>query len=398
MSYMMTAGPDSIMLVFEGAAQSHAVYPGNAHLPRKLVEDNGAAAASKPNTGYLQRLHITTLIRPFEQHSRQQQHQQAAGQQQQQQQQEQQHTEALSGRPLPWRALHHLLNMISQSSSNTRGGALLRQAPAYLVSAFLDTRPMMTGHASEIAVIMAVDKRVSPVGWRCLVQLQGSTGSSSSNISSLAQWAAAAGSGITLNMAVRYSVGNNEHFFNFQATTAFCQLPQDLQEALLAEQSTSSSGQSLQLKMTVVGPAGSSTDTAPPSPPSHAWVPVELVPRLTAEEQAAYPAGKGSVAVCAPPIHTDAYAATLIAWQAFQQQMGVQQVFMYSFNPGPLIKPLMDFYESTGAAEVHEWIIPASILQDQQQECLLPFFHPSAARERYGSPRCTYHQVCRQGD
>jgi hypothetical protein len=256
---------------------------------------------------------------------------------------------------------------------------------------------MMTGHAAEIAVIMAVDKRVNPVGWRCLVQIHGITDDISSSSSSLDQWPAAASSGITLSMAVRHSVRNNEHFFNFQATTAFCQLPQDLQEELLADHSSSSSsGQPMQLKVTVVGPAGSSTDTAPPSQESHAWVPVEVVPHLTAEEQAAYPAGKGSIAVCAPPIHTDAYAATLIAWQAFQQQLGVQQVFMYSFNPGPLIKPLMDFYESTGAAEVHEWIIPASILQDKQQECLLPFFHPSAARERYGSPSCTYHQVRQQ--
>jgi hypothetical protein len=188
-------------------------------------------------------------------------------------------------------------------------------------------------------------------------------------------------------------VPNNEAFFNFQVSTALCQLPHDLQEILLPADSSSSGTQPLQLAMTGVGPAGSSADAAAPSQQSHAWVPVELVPRLTAEEQEAYPSGEGSIAVCAPPVHTDAYASTLISWQAFQQQMGVQQVIMYSFNPGPLIKPLMDFYGSQGAAEVHEWIFPASILQDQQQECLLPFFHPSAARERYGSPPCTYHQV-----
>jgi hypothetical protein len=250
---------------------------------------------------------------------------------------------------------------------------------------------MMKGHPAEVAVIMAINKHMNPQGWRCLLQLEGS--SSRGTESNSHDQAVPASRRITLDLSVRYQVANNEGFFNYKAATAFCQLSQDLQEALLPDSSSSSNHPQLQLRMTVVGPAGSVTDAAPPAQQTHAWVPVEVVPRLSAEEQAAYPSGKGSFAVCAPPIHTDAYASTLIAWQAYQRQMGAQQVLMYSFNPGPLIKPLIDFYESKGAAQVYEWIIPASIMQDQQQECLLPFFHPSAARERYGSPRCTYHQV-----
>lgn len=299
-------GPDSIRLAFEGIVQPH-VYPGKAHLPRKLVK--------------------------AEQHSRQQQHDQAAEKQQQQgQQQVQRRKGALSSKPLPWRALHHLSQTSSQRSSGSCGRAALGQAFAHLVSAFLDTRPMMTGQAAEVAVIKAIDKRVTPQGWRCLLQLEDSNNIGSTDDGGSSQ-AAPASSRTALDLTVRYTVGNNEKFFNFQASTAVCQLPHDLQEKLLKGSSSSRDGEQLQLMMTVIGPAGSSPDAAAITQQSHLWVPVEAV--LTLEEQAAYPAGKGSVAVCAPPVHTDAYAYTLVAWQAFQQQMGVQQVYIIHSTLGP---------------------------------------------------------------
>lgn len=46
-----------------------------------------------------------------------------------------------------------------------------------------------------------------------------------------------------------------------------------------------------------------------------------------------------------------------------------------------------------GFFQLLEWIIPASILKDQSQPCALPWFHASTARQRFGAPPCTYHQV-----
>jgi hypothetical protein len=52
----------------------------------------------------------------------------------------------------------------SQGSSGSSHYAAVGQAPAYLVSAFLDTRPVIKGRPAEIAVIMAIDKRIMPQG------------------------------------------------------------------------------------------------------------------------------------------------------------------------------------------------------------------------------------------
>lgn len=75
-----------------------------------------------------------------------------------------------------------------------------------------------------------------------------------------------------------------------------------------------------------------------------------------------------------------------------QRLLGVAQVALYAFNPGPLLQPLLEWYQAQGFFQLLEWIIPASILKDQSQPCALPWFHASTARQRFGAPPCTYHQ------
>jgi hypothetical protein len=282
------------------------------------------------------------------------------------------HAHTGTSSPLPWRALHHLGTDYGEVLVNASSG----QAPAYLVSAFLDTRPTMHGQRAVIAVILAIDKRIPSPRWKCLLQLQ---------------WPSA--SNLTSDLAITYSLGNNEAFFNYKTSTGFCECPQLLQGIFMPSSSLLASKMLQHLSLTIVETVENGDLDAALLHKPHIWVPVEQVPPLTLQEQQRYLSGKGSIAVCTPPVHTDAYAATLVGWQAFHKQMGVQQVIMYSFNPGPLIKPLMDFYADQGFAQVHEWIIPVSILESKQQPCLLPFFHASKARATYDSPPCTYHQV-----
>jgi hypothetical protein len=303
------------------------------------------------------------------------------GQQQQQQQQQQLSTKVTAApltqtrtsSPLPWRALHHLGPDYSAGVVNASSS----QAPAYLVSAFLDIRPTMHGQQENIAVVMAIDKHTKPTSWKCLLQLD--SPSVAPQVSDL---------------SIMYSVRNNEAFFKYQASTGYCEIPQALQ-TMLQQNSSLHDGKTMKgLTLTVFKDnEDSGSFIAALLQKQHIWVPVVPLPPLALLQQQRYLSGEGSIAVCTPPVHTDAYAATLVGWQAFHKQMGVQQVIMYSFNPGPLIKPLMDFYAQQGFVQVHEWIIPASILERKQQPCLLPFFHASEARARFDSPPCTYHQV-----
>jgi hypothetical protein len=283
------------------------------------------------------------------------------------------HTHNTTSSPLPWRALHHIGTDFLRGTANARNS----QVPAYLVSAFLDTRPTMHGQQANIAVVMAIDKRIQSPRWKCLLQLE------SPHVPPQVS-----------DLEIMYSVRNVERFFKYQASTGYCGLPQALQDIFkpyngLHESKTL---HGLSLTLFQVTKESGSFDAAVLHM-QHIWVPVVFIPPLTLQQQQRYVSGEGSIAVCTPPVYTDGYAATLVGWHAFHKQMGVQQVIMYSFNPGPLIKPLMDFYARQGFAQVHEWIIPSSILEHKQQACLLPFFHASEARTTYDSPPCIYHQV-----
>ncbi|WIA43763.1 hypothetical protein OEZ86_010186 [Tetradesmus obliquus] len=287
----------------------------------------------------------------------------------QQQQHQQPTSQNRTSQPLPWRALHHLNKTSHQDQANTSSS----QAPAYLVSAFLDTRPIMHSQRAKIAVIMALNMRIEYSGWKCLLRLDSSTASSQ-----------------VLDLALAHTSYNNEFHFMYQASTGFCELPQALQDTLLPNSSLGATRTQPKATLTLIkaSDARSFKDASWIHRP-HIWVPVEVIPVLTPQQ---YLSGEGSIAVCTPPVHTDGYAATLLGWQAFHKVMGVQQVFMYSFNPGPLIKPLMEFYAAQGFAQIQEWIVPFSSLNNKQQECLLPFFHASEARSQFDSPPCTYHQ------
>lgn len=98
------------------------------------------------------------------------------------------------------------------------------------------------------------------------------------------------------------------------------------------------------------------------------------------------------MAVCTPPLHTDAYAASFVEWAEFQKLVGVERVFVYDFNSGPLLRPLLQHYARTGLMRLFEWIIPQAVMANPMQKCLLPFFHPSDNRARFGAAECTTHQ------
>lgn len=122
------------------------------------------------------------------------------------------------------------------------------------------------------------------------------------------------------------------------------------------------------------------------------WAPVEVIPDPTPEQQEAYTTGVGAVAACTAPVHEDGFAASIVEWAEFHRLVGVEKVFVYDFNSGPLLKPQLDYYARQGLFEVFEWIIPTQIMSNPDQECLLPFFHPSVRREQYGAGRCSMHQ------
>lgn len=290
---------------------------------------------------------------------------------------------------LPWRTLSHLAKDFSSSRGSSYAAA---HSPAYLVSAFLDTRGLQKGKRLQVAIIIAVDKQAHKQDWYCLFEIcsPAANGSSHQHFHS--------------RLKVPYMVANNEAFFAYQAATGTCSIPEGLGTAQLIKQQTSSqtpTAQQQQLYVTIVdgamAVATSSNSTAGAAPSfaggvdSRAWVRLETIPPL--QSAAVFTnTTEGSIAMCTPPIHTDAYAATLFEWAEFARLMGASKVLLYAFNPGPLIKPLIDHYQATGFFAVHEWIIPSSILQDPKQPCKLPFFHPSSSRTQYDSPGCTYHQ------
>lgn len=98
------------------------------------------------------------------------------------------------------------------------------------------------------------------------------------------------------------------------------------------------------------------------------------------------------LAVCTSVVHTDGFAPMLVEWLEMQKAIGTTKVFAYAFNPGPLTRPILRHYESSGFLQTLEWLIPRTILKNQTQRCLLPYFHRSIARSAYKSPPCTYHQ------
>lgn len=141
------------------------------------------------------------------------------------------------------------------------------------------------------------------------------------------------------------------------------------------------------LQVTLVG-----SRTEVPAAHDNSWVPVETVPELTPEQQRQHASGKGPIAVCTAPLHEDGFAASMVEWAEFQQLVGVDKVFVYDFNSGPLLKPQLDYYARKGLFELFEWIIPSQIMHNPEQECLLPFFRPSANSVKFGAAECSMHQ------
>jgi hypothetical protein len=82
----------------------------------------------------------------------------------------------------------------------------------------------------------------------------------------------------------------------------------------------------------------------------------------------------------------------VVEWAEFQKLVGMDRVFVYDFNSGPLLKPQLEYYSRQGFFKVFEWIIPTQIMADPHQECLLPFFGPSENREKFGAANCSMHQ------
>lgn len=143
--------------------------------------------------------------------------------------------------------------------------------------------------------------------------------------------------------------------------------------------------------------AGAARSAAAPLPDSNLddatkWVPVEMVPELTPAQLEDHAAGKGPIAACTAPLHNDALAASMVQWAEFHKLVGIDKVFVYDFNSGPLLKPFLDYYGRHGLFEVFEWIIPKAIMRNPQQQCLLPFYHVSEDRQRFGAANCTTHQ------
>lgn len=289
---------------------------------------------------------------------------------------------AMAYRALPWRALSHLHpDMISVNRRTTH-------APAYLISSFLDDRGLLRGKQPRLVVIMAVNKQAKRHDWSCLVRCVDDTRGEYESYT---------------NLRIAHIVPKNEPSFQYESATGHCTVPRCVGPYKLGLQAASSNllGNSQRLFMTVVkspsSPTGSGDNiaraayrTADEIDP-RAWVLVEPITILPSHE-ADRSSSQGPIAVCTPPLHTDAYAATLLEWAEFVRLMGASKVMIYAFNPGPLIKPLLDYYETTGYFDIQEWIIPSSILQAPKQQCKLPFFHPSNSRQRYDSPNCTFHQ------
>lgn len=123
-----------------------------------------------------------------------------------------------------------------------------------------------------------------------------------------------------------------------------------------------------------------------------AWVPVEIIPKWSTVQLADHAAGKGPVAVCTSALHTDGYAGNMVEWAEFHKLVGVSRVFAYDFNSGPLLRPILEFYQRSGLFIVHEWIIPTEFMTNPQQKCLLPFFHPSTSRQEFHAANCSMHQ------
>lgn len=289
--------------------------------------------------------------------------------------------------PLPWRAVP---SVARYPATNAKNAGVAAPSYAYLVSAFLDTRRLLHGKRPQVAVNMALQRKANTQDWNCLYAVRPAGDS------------AAVGYMSHSKLVVAHTVLNNEPYFNYQAATSVCEIPLAVNITHLIWQAAADGGTSnqQQLYVTLVNSAVFQTanhsntmvsrvDSDLVDPKS--WVHVDVIPPLESVSDYSNTT-EGSIAVCTPPLHTDAYAATLVEWAEYARLMGASQVLTYAFNPGPLIKPIIDYYQDTDFFLVHEWIIPSSILQDPGQQCKLPFFHSSHNRPLYGSPICTYHQ------
>lgn len=270
---------------------------------------------------------------------------------------------------LPWRAFAHLGAAAAASNTDARHAGAQQPVAAYGVSAFIDVRPP----APQIALIAAVANSLAmQLDWQCLIRAAASPGS---GVHGGLAFTSARSRIIRRSTAV-----NNERWFTHQATTLFCELPPPLAALQLAEVPPLR----VTLARTASGGSGGGSDSIAPS----AWLRVERPAAAEHDEQ------RQGVAVCTPPLHTDAYAATLVGWAELQRLLGASTVFVYAHNPGPFTQPLLAHYHAAGGFfELREWVIPASILSRPDQPCLLPLFaRPSRAAVRHGGVTCAHHQ------
>jgi hypothetical protein len=133
-----------------------------------------------------------------------------------------------------------------------------------------------------------------------------------------------------------------------------------------------------------------SNGAAGPADDDMCWVDVEVLPEIPVFKD--YSAGQGPIAACTAPLHEDGFAASIVEWAEFQKLVGIEHVFVYDFNSGPLLKPQLDYYSRQGFFKVFEWIIPTRIMADPHEKCLLPFFWPSESRRKFGAAECSMHQ------
>lgn len=193
--------------------------------------------------------------------------------------------------PLPWRPQYHLDNHSPGDYSVT--------APAYVISAFLDTRPVQHNMRPRIAVLTAVAPNWTVSSWKCVLS-HTHNGLQELHTSDVSSSTAADG----------------EAEVPYNSTTLFCELPTAL-DNVLASGSTQNEDK---LSVTVAA-AGETISSAKQLLPE-VWVDVLPIPQLTVEEREQHALGKGVVSVCAPILHSDIHAATLVEWAEFQRVSG----------------------------------------------------------------------------
>lgn len=164
--------------------------------------------------------------------------------------------------PLPWRpCLQH----------NTS-----EQPLAFLVSAFLDTR-LTPPH---IAIVAAAKKGHNFAGVLCVLQHGTST--------------------TTAALRIAHANPGNGAFHGYQTSVLHCQ----------GKEIAALKGQQ-ELSVTL------RRENDMPAPNS--WVPVILIHELSPAEVTAHAEGNGDIVICTPPLHTDAYASSLIQWTEFNR-------------------------------------------------------------------------------